>query len=214
RGGQGGGARPHEPPRARGAGHPHDLERAPRGPRHERPRAGDEPRPRGGELRSGRGDARRRRRGHDPRPGTRGRLMEAGAPRAAPRSRLARWLPAAGQELVVLGALVALMAIVGAGDPRYLSNGNLTPIFAGNAYIAVAAIGMSMVIISGNIDVSVGALIGVLGTITGTLAVSGAPVWLSWGSALVLGAVVNAFVGLLVAYARIPSIVVTLGMLS
>ena len=43
--------------------------------------------------------------------------------------------------------------------------------FSGNAYIAVAAIGMSMVIISGNIDVSVGSLIGVLATIAGTLAV-------------------------------------------
>ena len=133
---------------------------------------------------------------------------------AAPRSRLLRWVSSGGQELVVLGSLVALMAVVGAMNPRYLSADNLTSIFAGNAYIAVAAIGMSMVIISGNIDVSVGALIGVLGTVSGTLAVSGAPVWVAWGAPLVLGPMVNAAVGLLVAYGRIPAIVVTLGMLS
>ena len=140
--------------------------------------------------------------------------MDAGAARTAPRTRLARWASSAGQELVVLGSLVVLMILVGAVNSRYLSNDNLTSIFAGNAYIAVAAIGMSMVIISGNIDVSVGALIGVLGTVSGTLAVSGAPVALAWGAPLVLGPIVNAFVGFLVAYARIPSIVVTLGMLS
>ena len=91
---------------------------------------------------------------------------------------------------------------------------NLNTIFAGNAYIAVAAIGMSMVIISGHIDVSVGSLIGVLATIAGTLAVSGYPIWVAWLVPVLFGMAVNAGVGALVAYMRIPSIVVTLGMLS
>jgi ribose/xylose/arabinose/galactoside ABC-type transport system permease subunit len=130
------------------------------------------------------------------------------------RDRLARLTSAYGQELVVLGSLIVLMAVVGVVNPRYLASYNLNSIFAGNAYIAVAAIGMSMVIISGNIDVSVGALIGVLATVSGTLAVNGHPVWLAWGVPLVLGVLVNAFIGALVAYARIPAIVVTVGMLS
>jgi ABC-type xylose transport system permease subunit len=75
-----------------------------------------------------------------------------------------------GQEIVVLAAIVALFVIVTLVNPRFIGANNLTTIFAGNAYIAVAAIGMSMVIITGNIDVSVGALIGVLATISGTLA--------------------------------------------
>jgi ribose/xylose/arabinose/galactoside ABC-type transport system permease subunit len=73
---------------------------------------------------------------------------------------------------------------------------------------------MSMVIISGNIDVSIGSLIGVLGTICGTLAVRGYPVWLAWLVAIAAGVVIEALIGALVAYARIPAIVVTLGMLS
>ena len=73
---------------------------------------------------------------------------------------------------------------------------------------------MSMVIISGNIDVSVGSLIGVLATIAGTLAVAGYPIWLAWLVPVLVGIAVNGVVGALVAYARIPSIVVTLGMLS
>jgi ribose/xylose/arabinose/galactoside ABC-type transport system permease subunit len=130
------------------------------------------------------------------------------------RGRLARLVSAYGQELVVLGSLVFLMVVVGLVNPRFLSDTNLNSIFAGNAYIAVAAIGMSMVIITGNIDVSVGALIGVLGTISGTLAVNGQPIWICWGFPLLVGAIVNAGIGALVAYARIPAIVVTLGMLS
>jgi ribose/xylose/arabinose/galactoside ABC-type transport system permease subunit len=78
----------------------------------------------------------------------------------------------------------------------------------------VAAIGMSLVIISGHIDVSVGSLIGVLATISGTLAVHGYPIIVAWLAPLILGMAINAFVGVLIAYLRIPSIVTTLGMLS
>ncbi len=127
---------------------------------------------------------------------------------------LRRVFAAYGQEIVVFLALVVLFLVVGAVNPRFLSNTNLTSIFAGNAYIAVAAIGMSMVIISGHIDVSVGSLIGVLATIAGTLAVSGYPIWIAWLVPILIGIIVNTCQGLLIAYARIPAIVVTLGFLS
>ncbi|MCO5063607.1 MAG: ABC transporter permease [Rhizobiaceae bacterium] len=119
-----------------------------------------------------------------------------------------------GQEIVVLLAIVALFVVVTIVNPRFISANNLTTIFAGNAYIAIAAIGMSMVIITGNIDVSVGALIGVLATISGTLAVAGYPVWVAWFIPVLVGMAINGVIGTLVAYARIPSIVVTLGALS
>ena len=119
-----------------------------------------------------------------------------------------------GQEFVVLAAIIVLFVVVTLVNPRFISANNLTTIFSGNAYIAVAAIGMSMVIITGHIDVSVGALIGVLATISGTLAVAGYPVWVAWLAPVLVGMAVNAVIGVLVAYARIPSIVVTLGVLS
>ncbi|HUK66685.1 MAG TPA: ABC transporter permease [Anaeromyxobacteraceae bacterium] len=128
--------------------------------------------------------------------------------------RLGRFVDAYGQELVVTAALLVLMAVAGTVNRRFLSETNLTSLFSGNAYVAVAAIGMSMVIISGNIDVSVGSLIGVLATISGTLAVKGYPIWFAWLFPVLVGVVVDAFIGVLVAYARIPAIVVTLGFLS
>lgn len=130
---------------------------------------------------------------------------------ASLRQRLRRL---AGQETVLLLSLIALFVVVGSINPRYIAERNLYSIFLGNAYIAVAAIGMSMVIISGNIDISVGSLIGVLATLSGTLAVSGYPLIVCWLAPLVVGCLVSCFMGFLVAWLRIPSIVVTLGMLS
>jgi ribose/xylose/arabinose/galactoside ABC-type transport system permease subunit len=130
------------------------------------------------------------------------------------RSSLRRFIGDYGQEIVVFLSIVVLFIIVGAYNPRFLSDTNINSIFAGNAYIAIAAIGMSLVIISGHIDVSVGSLIGVIATIAGTLAVSGAPIWLAWTLPILFSIAVNASVGALVAYMKIPSIVVTLGMLS
>ena len=108
------------------------------------------------------------------------------------RMRLRRFLSDYGQEIVVCAAIVVLFIAVGAFNPRFLSNTNINSIFAGNAYIAVAAIGMSMVIIAGHIDVSVGSLIGVIATIAGTLAVNGYPVWVAWLAPILFAIAVNA----------------------
>jgi rhamnose transport system permease protein len=120
----------------------------------------------------------------------------------------------ASQEALLAFAIVGVAILVGLDNPRFLATRNLADIVLGNAYIAVAAIGMSMVIVSGNIDISVGSLIGVLATISGSLAVAGLPIIVVWLTPLVVGVLVMMLQGAVVAYLRIPSIVVTLGMLS
>jgi rhamnose transport system permease protein len=120
----------------------------------------------------------------------------------------------ASQEALLAFAIIGVAILVGLDNSRFLATRNLSDILLGNAYVAVAAIGMSMVIISGNIDISVGSLIGVMATISGSLAVAGAPIFATWGIPLIVGMLVMALQGAIVAYLRIPSIVVTLGMLS
>ena len=132
--------------------------------------------------------------------------------RPAPFRGLVRLV--SSQEAVLLIALLALFAVVGAVNPRFLAERNLETIFLGNAYVAVAAIGMSMVIVSGNIDVAVGSLIGVLAVLSGSIAVAGWPIWLSWLVPVLAGMAIEGFIGFLVAWLGIPSIVVTLGFLS
>ena len=118
------------------------------------------------------------------------------------------------QESVLALGILTLIIVVGVLNPRYVADRNISEILQGNSYIAVAAIGVSMVIMSGNIDISIGSLIGVLGIISGAMVVAGYPVWLSWLTPLILGALVGSLIGFLVAWLRIPSIIVTLGMLS
>ena len=135
------------------------------------------------------------------------------SPRSTGRS-LSGFVSDYGQEIVVLLATAAIFLGVGTLHPRFLGGNNLLTIFSGNAYVAIAAIGMTLVIISGHIDVSIGALIGVLATIAGTLISKHYPVWVAWLVPVLVGIAVETVIGVLVAYARIPSIVVTLGMLS
>ncbi|HLH51000.1 MAG TPA: ABC transporter permease [Roseiarcus sp.] len=120
----------------------------------------------------------------------------------------------ASQEALLAIAVIGLAIVVGLDNPRFLATRNLSDVLLGNAYIAVAAVGMSMVIISGNIDISVGSLIGVLATLSGTLAVDGAPTAVTWLAPLLVGILVMGLQGVVIAYLRIPAIVVTLGMLS
>lgn len=135
--------------------------------------------------------------------------MSASATVAPRRLRLAL-----SQEWLLALAIVGLFVVVGLINPRYVASRNVQTILVSNAYIAVAAIGMTMVIVSGNIDISLGSLIGVLATISGGLAVSGVPAPVAWLVPVLLGMVVMGLQGALVAYLGIPSIVVTLGMLS
>ncbi|GIV83168.1 MAG: ribose ABC transporter permease [Candidatus Roseilinea sp.] len=120
----------------------------------------------------------------------------------------------AQQEAVIAAAIFALTFVVSLANPDFFSATNLLDIAVNTAYIAVAAAGMTMVIVSGNIDISVGSMLGVCATIAGELARNGTPIVIAFLVAIVAGGLMGAINGVLVAYARIPAIVVTLGMLS
>ena len=135
-------------------------------------------------------------------------------PRAVTEERYRMTKLFGNQESVILFGLLLLIFVIGIANPRFLQERNISDILQGNAYIAVAALGMTMVIVTGNIDISVGSLVGLLAVISGNLVVAGLPTPLAWFVPLVIGGLFGAFIGFLVAYLRIPSIVVTLGMLS
>ncbi len=122
------------------------------------------------------------------------------------------------QDVVLALLVVTLTIFVWLVNPRFLAQRNVLDMLNNSSYIAVAAIGMTMVIISGNIDISVGSLIGLLATISGQIAIGaqdgGYPLWIAFIVPLFVGALIEAFIGFLVAYLRIPSIVVSLGMFS
>jgi rhamnose transport system permease protein len=74
----------------------------------------------------------------------------------------------------------------------------------------VAAVGMTLVIIARQIDISIGSLFSVCGVVAGSLAAAGWPVWMAGLGAVLAGAAMGAVNGGLVAGMKLPSIVVTL----
>ncbi|MCL2662738.1 MAG: sugar ABC transporter permease [Oscillospiraceae bacterium] len=117
------------------------------------------------------------------------------------------------------GLLIALVGIaiffqVRTGGVIFLPN-NITNLILQNSYILILAIGMTLVIVTGRIDLSVGSVVAFSGALSGVFIVEmGWPVWVAILICLVAGAVIGAFHGFLIAYINIPFFVVTLaGML-
>ncbi|MDE3012132.1 MAG: sugar ABC transporter permease [Pseudomonadota bacterium] len=92
---------------------------------------------------------------------------------------------------------------------------NLTNLLLQNSYIVVMALGMLLVIVAGFIDLSVGSVCGFTGALAAVLMVQHEWHWVpAIAASLVVGALIGAVQGWFVAYARIPSFIVTLaGML-
>jgi rhamnose transport system permease protein len=110
----------------------------------------------------------------------------------------------------VAGAIAALALVLAVAAPGYFSPGNLSDLFLSNLPVLLIALGMTLVIVTGEIDISVGSVFAICGVTAGILAKSGWPVWLACAAACVVGAGLGSLNGALVSYAGIPSIVVTL----
>jgi putative multiple sugar transport system permease protein len=123
------------------------------------------------------------------------------------------------------GLLFSLLVIM--GFFYFLTNGvsiaplNLTNLILQNSYVVIMALGMLLIIVSGNIDLSVGSIVGFVGGVAATLMVGfhmplldidvKAPWQLAVALSLVLGALIGCMQGYFVAYAKIPAFIVTLG---
>jgi len=100
-------------------------------------------------------------------------------------------------------------------DGLFMSSRNISNLLDSAGYIAVLAVGMTLVIVIRHIDLSVGFLAGFLGAIAAILLTqAGVPIYLTIPIILVLGIIIGMFNGLLIAQIGIPSFVATLaGML-
>ena len=113
------------------------------------------------------------------------------------------------------GMIIALVFIAGLfwilTDGISFSSLNLTNLILQNGFILVLAIGMVLVIITGNIDLSVGSVVAIVGAIAGVLMINhNVPVWLAIILSLVVGAIIGIWQGFWIAYVGIPSFIVTL----
>jgi rhamnose transport system permease protein len=118
------------------------------------------------------------------------------------------------QESVLVLAFMLVLGGVTIMNRGFIAPTNLIDILYNSSYIGVAAVGMTMIILCGHIDISIGAALGLCATVAGKLAVAGVPLWMVFTATILTGGVIGLVNGLLVAYCRIPAIVATLGMAS
>lgn len=115
-----------------------------------------------------------------------------------------------GAFLPVLLALVAIWAYFGFMEPAFLSPRNFYFLFMQSAVVGTLAVGITVVLLLGDIDLSAGATAGVCAALLAVLIVMGMPGWAACLLAIGLGIILGSVQGLLIAYVGIPSFVVTL----
>ena len=114
------------------------------------------------------------------------------------------------REITISLAIAALYVVLAVAAPGFFTRENFADLFLGNFPVLLVAIGTTVVILTGEIDISVGSVFAICGVLAGASAVAGAPLPLVAAIACVAGALAGALNGALVAYGGLPSIVVTL----
>ncbi|WP_404405094.1 ABC transporter permease [Jeotgalibacillus malaysiensis] len=122
------------------------------------------------------------------------------------------------KEISIVVIILLLSVMITIMNPVFLSSDNLLDIVKGNAVLGILAVGMTLIIITGGIDVSVAAITGAVCVLLGHLMVilpdSILSVLVLFLVGPIIGIALGSLNGVLVAKIKIPAIVVTLGMLS
>lgn len=118
-------------------------------------------------------------------------------------------------EYVIVAAIVVEAVVFASIAPQFLSVPNLVNVALSIAITGILAVGMTMVILTGGIDLSVGSVVALAGVAAATLASGGGTgVALGVAAAIAIGLGVGLFNGLVVAHFRVPPFVTTLAMLT
>jgi ribose transport system permease protein len=134
-----------------------------------------------------------------------------------PPSRFALRRPSlagSGRRLGTLAGLFALCLLLWILTPHFLTVSNLLNVLEQTAINAIVAVGMTYVIISGGIDLSVGSVLALAGVVLATLLHDGVPIPLAMAVALAVGALFGSLSGIAITWGRLPPFIATLGMMS
>jgi ribose transport system permease protein len=127
----------------------------------------------------------------------------------------AGFYPAAARILrkyVILFVLLALVVLFSFITPYFFTVQNLTNVFVQQSYVIIAAVGLSFVMISGGMDLSIGWQMSLAGVTTAVLMKNvGLPIWLSLVLCGILGILLGLFNGALAVTLKVHPLIVTLG---
>lgn len=118
------------------------------------------------------------------------------------------------KEGPILLAFIILCIVISLLSSYFLTVNNIFNVLRQFSVIAILAVGQALIIITGGIDLSVGALLGLMGVVTALMATTGMPAYAILVVCIIIGCLIGSVNGLLVTKARINPFIVTLGMMS
>jgi len=124
---------------------------------------------------------------------------------------LAKFIDSQHTNVVLILFLIVLCAVVGFFIPSFLTFRNLTNVLRQVSITAIIAAGMTFVIITEGIDISIGSIVALCGVIAALAIKSNIPIFPSILLSLIVGIVAGLFNGVLIAYGRVLPFVATLG---
>ena len=117
------------------------------------------------------------------------------------------------QSLITLGILVLIMIVLTILSKEFLTFVNITNVLRQVAIVIITGSAVTLLMISGNIDLSVGSTVALTGVLAASFAASGMGLWLAMILAMLVGCLVGAFNGIMVTKLRITPVIATLGTL-
>lgn len=119
-----------------------------------------------------------------------------------------------GRQFGTLSGLIALSIVLWILTPHFLTVSNLLNVAQQTAIVAIIAVGMTFVIITAGIDLSVGSVLAFSGVVMATLLQKGVPLVVALLAGLGAGLLCGLLNGLLITVGRLPPFIATLGMMS
>ena len=139
--------------------------------------------------------------------------LELALPRSTAKSRYATFLSRRASLMPTFAAvaiLILLLISAQARFPRFLSPGNISALLLDNAYLVVLAVGLTFVILTGGIDLSVGSVMAFTGILGASLLAQGVPAAVAVPVMLVSGALIGLLIGVLVHYFDVQPFIASL----
>jgi AI-2 transport system permease protein len=117
------------------------------------------------------------------------------------------------RELSIVLIMIVYILLVGSINQDFVTSDTLSLLVKASVILLVMSIGQSFVLFTSNIDVSVGSIMGLSAAVCGVLLTSGYNIWIVIIIVLLAGAFIGFVNGIGISYFKIPSIIMTLGML-
>ncbi len=119
------------------------------------------------------------------------------------------------KKYAIVGVLFVLIIFFSFVSDSFLSTGNMFMVARQVAMLGISAVGMTCVILTSGIDLSVGSVMGITNIVGAMLmTAAGLPIWLSVLITLAMSAGIGLINGLFVAYVRVPALITTLAMMT